>query len=512
MFFIKRVIRTTGFISKEVREIMRQPRLILSLLFGPFLILLLFGIGYTGIIPQLTAILVLPNEPRFTSQRDTLASQFSKGVDLIDVTVDLESAKRRLRDGTVDVVIALPANADEQIGSGAQAIIPVYYSEVDPLGESRVVLGTLNYTNELNKATVAEAFRRGQGRAEDIRQALGRIEAALGRISERMEQGETDQAAEDAAQVRNETDAILLGAGLMLQILRSAPLAGAEPTTTTQGQNLARTEDSIRRLNEDVAALQAELESPEPDRERVRTRVEAVRADVRDMQGLTTQFESINPYVLVAPFFGQTDNLAGKTSFVNFYTPGAIALLLQHIAITLGALSMVRERMRGSLELFRVSPITPGEILVGKYLGFLIFLAVLTVLLLGLIIFGLGVPLRGDYGWLALTLLLLIFASLGLGFAISMVSSTESQAVQLAMLTLLLSVFFGGFFLPIESFWAPVQAVSYALPVTHGITSLQDVMLRGREPHAFYPLMLLALGLLFGLFAMWRFLREFRRG
>src|SRR5215211_7703592 len=101
MHLIKRVIRTTGFISKEVREVVRQPRLILSLLFGPFLILLLFGIGYTGVIPPLTAILVIPNEPQFTSQRDTLARQFSKGVDLIDVTVDLESAKRRLRDSTV---------------------------------------------------------------------------------------------------------------------------------------------------------------------------------------------------------------------------------------------------------------------------------------------------------------------------------------------------------------------------------------------------------------------------
>jgi ABC-2 type transport system permease protein len=388
----------------------------------------------------------------------------------------------------------------------------VYYSEVDPLGESRIVLGTLNYTNELNKATVADAFRRGQGRAGDIREALARIDEALGRISDRMDRGESDQAAADAAQVRNETDAIVLGAGLMLQILRSAPVTGAQPTTTTQGQNLSRTEDSIRRLNADVTALQAELESPTPDRERVRTRVEAVRADVRDVQGLTTQFESINPYVLVAPFFGQTQNLAGSTSFVNFYTPGAIALLLQHIAITLGALSMVRERMRGSLEMFRVSPITPGEILVGKYLGFMIFLAVLAVLLLGLIVFGLGVPMRGDYLWLALTLLLLVFASLGLGFSISMISSTESQAVQLAMLTLLMSVFFGGFFLNIESFWPPVQVVSYALPVTHGITSLQDVMLRGREPRLFYPLMLLGLGLFFGFFAMWRFLREFRRG
>ena len=93
-----------------------------------------------------------------------------------------------------------------------------------------------------------------------------------------------------------------------------------------------------------------------------------------------------------------------------------------------------------------------------------------------------------------------------------MLSKTESQAVQLAMLTLLTSVFFGGFFLPLQSFIAPVQYLAYLLPVTHGIISLQDVMLRGRQPDLFYPLVLLALAIAFAAFSMWRFSREFRRG
>jgi ABC-type multidrug transport system permease subunit len=49
-----------------------------------------------------------------------------------------------------------------------------------------------------------------------------------------------------------------------------------------------------------------------------------------------------------------------------FYVPGAIALRLQHLAITLSARSMLRERQFGRFELFRVTPITPGEILAGQ--------------------------------------------------------------------------------------------------------------------------------------------------
>src|SRR4051812_17730945 len=158
----KRLIRISGFVGKEVREIWRQPRLILSLLLGPFLILLIFGAGYVGPPAKLNAIIVIPNDPNFQSQKDALSQQFSKGVNLIDITTDLEGAKNRLRRREVDVVVAIPADAAKQIGSGAQAIIPIYYNEIDPVGETRIIAGTLNYTNDLNKETVAQAVARGQ--------------------------------------------------------------------------------------------------------------------------------------------------------------------------------------------------------------------------------------------------------------------------------------------------------------------------------------------------------------
>src|SRR5689334_6030939 len=109
--FAKRLIRVSGFVGKEVREIVRQPRLLLSLLLGPFLILLLFGAGYLGPSSRLRAIIAIPNDPAFAAQRDTIRTQFSKGIDVIDVTSDLEAAKRRLREGGVDAVVAVPADA-----------------------------------------------------------------------------------------------------------------------------------------------------------------------------------------------------------------------------------------------------------------------------------------------------------------------------------------------------------------------------------------------------------------
>jgi ABC-2 type transport system permease protein len=77
---------------------------------------------------------------------------------------------------------------------------------------------------------------------------------------------------------------------------------------------------------------------------------------------------------------------------------------------------------------------------------------------------------------------LLSLASLGIGFAISAVSRTELQAMQLAMLVLLASVFFSGFFVPISAFLPPALGIAYSLPVTHAVSALQSLMLRGQAP------------------------------
>ena len=63
---------------------------------------------------------------------------------------------------------------------------------------------------------------------------------------------------------------------------------------------------------------------------------------------------------------------------------------------------------------------------------------------------------------------------------ISAIAQSETQAVQYAMLILLASVFFGNFFLPIDTLYPWARVISYALPITYGVKALQDIMLRGQ--------------------------------
>jgi ABC-2 type transport system permease protein len=141
-----------------------------------------------------------------------------------------------------------------------------------------------------------------------------------------------------------------------------------------------------------------------------------------------------------------------------------------------------------------VSPVNSLELVLGKYLGLGLVSAVIAVITSVLLVGVLGVPLLGSVWYVVAFIALLVFASLGIGLLISVVADSERQAVQLCLLLLLASVFFSGFVLPINEFRDGVQLVSYALPVTHGIRLLQDVMLRGGTDAWWQVSALLAIG------------------
>ena len=131
------------------------------------------------------------------------------------------------------------------------------------------------------------------------------------------------------------------------------------------------------------------------------------------------------------------------------------------------------------MELFKVAPITAFETLVGKYVSYLFFEIILAGALTGLAVWLLKIPILGPWQDYALAVVILLFTSLGLGFLISLISQTDTQAVQYSMLLMLASIFFSGFFLDLRLMREPITALAWSLPATYGIRMLQDIMLRG---------------------------------
>ena len=227
---------------------------------------------------------------------------------------------------------------------------------------------------------------------------------------------------------------------------------------------------------------------------------------------LGPEVADIPPEVVARPTTAETENLAPtEPAVVSFFGPAVFALVIQHLAVTLTALSLVRERLSGQLDRFRVAPVTSTELLLGKYVAYGVLSLALAGVVGGLLVGVLGVPLLG--GWLPFVgiVLALTFASLGVGLLFSLVADSERQAVQLSMILLLASVFFSGFVLPVTDFADWARYLAYLLPVTHGIALLQDLMLRGEILQAWMIGALVAIGLVLYAGSLIRLRRIMRR-
>lgn len=192
------------------------------------------------------------------------------------------------------------------------------------------------------------------------------------------------------------------------------------------------------------------------------------------------EITTIPAEVIARPSTAETENVAPTpASVINFYGPAVLALVIQHLGVSLTSLSLVRERRGGQIDRYRVAPVGAAEVLLGKYAAYGLLSAVTGIAVALLLVGVLGVPMIG--GWLVPAALaaLLALASLGAGIVISLLADSERQAVQLSMLLLLASVFLSGLVLPVSDFAWWIEPIAYLLPVTHGIATLQESMLRG---------------------------------
>jgi ABC-2 type transport system permease protein len=112
------IIRASSFFRKEIFEILRQPRLVATLVLGPFLILFIFGIGYRDRPRSLRTLFVAQANSAIAAQ-DIQQYATSMGSVLIyaGVTGDQNEALDRLHSGQVDLVIVEPADAVSTIKS-----------------------------------------------------------------------------------------------------------------------------------------------------------------------------------------------------------------------------------------------------------------------------------------------------------------------------------------------------------------------------------------------------------
>jgi ABC-2 type transport system permease protein len=163
-----------------------------------------------------------------------------------------------------------------------------------------------------------------------------------------------------------------------------------------------------------------------------------------------------------------------------FLVPGLIAYIAMLMAVISTALSVVREKERGTMEQIRMAPIGPAPYLIGKSLPYFFIALASSVLVLVVAMVLFGVPVRGSWLLLLVATSLFLAGALGLGLLVSSIADTQQLAFQIAMLASYLpTLILSGFIFPISSMPKALQIVTYGVSARYFVLALRGIMLKG---------------------------------
>ncbi len=162
-----------------------------------------------------------------------------------------------------------------------------------------------------------------------------------------------------------------------------------------------------------------------------------------------------------------------------FFIPGIVGMLTLVVTMLVTALTVAREREQGTLDQLLVTPMRPGEILLGKALpGFLIGIVQATVILL-IATLWFHIPLLGSLPALYCGLALFLLSGVGAGLLISSLAVTQQQGLLGAFLFMVPAVILSGFATPIANMPEAVQLITLIDPLRYFLVILRKVFLEG---------------------------------
>lgn len=161
--------------------------------------------------------------------------------------------------------------------------------------------------------------------------------------------------------------------------------------------------------------------------------------------------------------------------------PGLLGVILSMTMLLFTALSVTRERERGTMESLLAMPIRPVEIMLGKIAPYVVIGFVQAMVIIGLGIGVFGVPMVGSLGLLAGLSAIFIAANLSIGYTISTVAQSQLQAMQMTFMFFMPNMLLSGFMFPFAGMPAWARMIGELLPLTHFIRIVRGILLKGTD-------------------------------
>ncbi|MGI9211399.1 MAG: ABC transporter permease [Methylococcaceae bacterium] len=162
-----------------------------------------------------------------------------------------------------------------------------------------------------------------------------------------------------------------------------------------------------------------------------------------------------------------------------YIVPGLMGVVLTMTMVLFTAVSIVRERERGNLELLINTPVRKSELMVGKITPYVVIGLVQVSIILALGVFLFHLPVNGSVRDVYLAALTFIGANLTMGLFISTLAKNQFQAMQTTFFFFLPSILLSGFMFPFDGMPMLARWIAEGLPLTHFVRLIRGILLRG---------------------------------
>lgn len=174
------------------------------------------------------------------------------------------------------------------------------------------------------------------------------------------------------------------------------------------------------------------------------------------------------------------------TRSANFFLPGLMVVIAQMMATVLSATAIVREKESGTLEQFYMTPVRRKEVIFGKLIPYITLTMIEFCIMMLVMRFVFRVPIAGHVVNLLALLFPFTLTMISFGLLISTKADTRDAAGQMAMGTIIPSIFLSGYVFPVDSMPYVFKMISQLIPTTWLIDASRGVILRGSDWNALW--------------------------
>ncbi len=175
-----------------------------------------------------------------------------------------------------------------------------------------------------------------------------------------------------------------------------------------------------------------------------------------------------------------------------FIVPSLIALIVTIGVLIVTALSVAREKEQGTLDQLLVSPLTTGQIFIGKAIPAMI-IAIFQgtiVLIVGILFYQ--IPFAGSLWLFYFTMLVYSLSLVGFGLLISSLCSTQQQAFIGVFVFMMPAILLSGYVAPVENMPVWLQNITLINPIRHFTDITKQLYLKDANftviAHSFWAL------------------------